>query len=106
MITSPARQLLFASVRIRPRQRDTIAEIGAHSFSLVGGTAFHGDPQSPVWIRARNEAGLVLSVSNRGKPIQAETLKRLFLPFTRRRARRHLEQDRDTLYVPDARRIV
>lgn len=59
------------------------ARIGQLLSNLVSNALTHGDPQSPVRVRARNDAGLVLSVSNRGKPIQAETLKRLFLPFVR-----------------------
>lgn len=59
------------------------ARIGQLLSNLVSNALTHGDPQSPVWVRARNEHGFVLSVANLGRPIEPAILERLFLPFVR-----------------------
>ena len=58
--------------------------IGQMFSNLLANAITHGDPAAPVWVRARS-AGPVfeLSVANQGAPIDADTVKRLFLPFVR-----------------------
>lgn len=60
------------------------ARIAQMFSNLLANALTHGDPQGPVWVRARcDEGGFELSVSNLGDPIPPETIKRLFQPYTR-----------------------
>jgi signal transduction histidine kinase len=52
--------------------------------NLLSNALTHGDPGSPVWVKARSyESGFVLSVTNVGEPISPDVLERLFQPFSR-----------------------
>jgi signal transduction histidine kinase len=52
--------------------------------NLLGNALTHGSPDMPIKAHARTGNGLfLLSVSNGGKPIPGEALKRLFQPFFR-----------------------
>ncbi len=52
--------------------------------NLLGNALAHGSPDHPVAVRACTDlTGLVLSVSNQGKPIEASRLPTLFEPFVR-----------------------
>jgi signal transduction histidine kinase len=56
--------------------------------NLVANALTHGDPASPVWIRAHSDdSGFELSVANLGEPLPPETIERLFQPFSRASAR-------------------
>ena len=57
----------------------------AQMFSnLLGNALTHGDPAGPVQATVRSsEQGFELSVANRGEPIPAGDLDRLFQPFSR-----------------------
>ena len=56
--------------------------------NLLSNALTHGSDQAPVSVRARTENGLFeLSVANAGEPIPADTMSRLFHPFTRAAAR-------------------
>jgi signal transduction histidine kinase len=60
------------------------ARIAQMFSNLLANALTHGDPQGPVWVRARSdEGGFELSVSNLGEPIPPETTRRLFQPYTR-----------------------
>jgi signal transduction histidine kinase len=62
----------------------------AQMFSnLLANALTHGDPDGPVWVRARCDVGggFELSVANLGEPIPPDTAARLFQPFTRADAR-------------------
>ena len=52
--------------------------------NLLANALTHGDPRGPVRVRAFSDENVfVLSVSNIGEPIQPETIKHLFQPYTR-----------------------
>jgi sigma-B regulation protein RsbU (phosphoserine phosphatase) len=58
--------------------------IGQLVSNLLGNALTHGDPKSPVSLRAKTQAGfLELSVANSGEPIPEAALPRLFQPFFR-----------------------
>lgn len=59
------------------------ARLGQLLSNLVSNALTHGDPKGPVRIRARNQDGFVLSVTNAGPRIPQETIARLFMPFVR-----------------------
>ena len=59
------------------------ARLGQLLSNLVSNALAHGDPQGPVLIRARNQDGFVLSVTNAGTRIPQKTIARLFMPFVR-----------------------
>lgn len=52
--------------------------------NLLSNAVTHGTPGKPVTVTARDDGGdFILSVTNSGAPIPAETMGRLFEPFTR-----------------------
>lgn len=52
--------------------------------NLLANALTHGDPASPVWVRARSDDNCFeLSVANLGEPIPPDTVHRLFQPFSR-----------------------
>ncbi|MEX1827104.1 ATP-binding protein [Luteibacter sp. CQ10] len=52
--------------------------------NLLNNAVAHGDPSTPVHVAAtRTAAGVDIAVTNRGKPIPADILPRLFEPFVR-----------------------
>jgi signal transduction histidine kinase len=52
--------------------------------NLLANALTHGDPDGPVWVRARSDdGGFELTVANLGDPIPPETADRLFQPFSR-----------------------
>lgn len=52
--------------------------------NLLANALTHGDPSGPVWVRASSDESVFeLSVANLGEPIPAESLDRLFQPFSR-----------------------
>ncbi|MDB5296257.1 MAG: histidine kinase [Phycisphaerales bacterium] len=56
--------------------------------NLLANALTHGDPNGPVWVRARSGGGgFELSVANAGKPIPPHVAEHLFKPFTRGTAR-------------------
>ena len=59
------------------------ARVGQLFSNLLSNALTHGEPGSPVWVRATTDAGFELSVVNLGPPIAPDSLKRLFLPFAR-----------------------
>ena len=60
------------------------ARIAQMCSNLLGNAVTHGSSNSPIGVAARIEDGILeISVSNQGSPIAAETIDRLFLPFTR-----------------------
>ncbi len=60
------------------------ARIGQMFSNLLINAITHGDPESPIWVRAlSDESSFRLSVTNRGEPIEPEIMERLFLPFSR-----------------------
>ena len=60
------------------------ARIAQMFSNLLANALTHGDPRSPVRVRAFCDGGdFELSVSNRGEPIPPETVRRLFQPYTR-----------------------
>ncbi len=62
---------------------DRVAQVAAN---LLSNSLQHGCKDSPVWIRlADTGSGVELSVTNRGVPIPAADLPRLFEPFQRGR---------------------
>jgi signal transduction histidine kinase len=64
------------------------ARIGQMFSNLLINAITHGDPESPIGVRASSdESGFRLSVTNRGAVIEPEIMERLFLPFSRHAAR-------------------
>jgi signal transduction histidine kinase len=59
------------------------ARVGQLFSNLLSNALTHGDPVSPVWVRAATTDGFELSVTNLGAPIAPDSLKRLFQPFAR-----------------------
>jgi signal transduction histidine kinase len=56
--------------------------------NLLANALTHGDPETPVWVRARTSAGkFELLVTNRGQTIPPHIVKILFEPFARGVAR-------------------
>ena len=52
--------------------------------NLLANALTHGDAAGPVMVRARSDSnGFELSVANKGEPIPAGTIERLFQPFSR-----------------------
>jgi hypothetical protein len=52
--------------------------------NLIANALVHGDPSHPLQVTARGDSEQVLlSVANKGKPIPADFLPRLFQPFSR-----------------------
>ncbi|MEI9949037.1 MAG: PAS domain-containing sensor histidine kinase [Pseudomonadota bacterium] len=52
--------------------------------NLIGNAVLHGDPASPVVIRAHVDGGAVsVAIHNRGEPIPADIQPRIFDPFRR-----------------------
>ncbi|HEX8824333.1 MAG TPA: ATP-binding protein [Archangium sp.] len=52
--------------------------------NLLANALVHGDPSEPVTVAVRGDASqVVLSVTNKGRPITADLLPRLFHPFFR-----------------------
>jgi len=51
--------------------------------NLLGNALSHGDPQSPIQIKAYTDQNFVLSIRNIGEPIPKERLDTLFEPFAR-----------------------
>jgi PAS domain S-box-containing protein len=61
--------------------RDRLEQVFSN---LIGNAVLHGDPASPVVVRASEQRGTVeVSVHNEGPPISAEVLPTLFNPFRR-----------------------
>lgn len=72
------RYALGAAVQI---DADRIAQMVSN---LVGNALTHGDPTAPVFVEAHStERFLSIAVSNKGTPIAAHIMERLFLPFER-----------------------
>jgi signal transduction histidine kinase len=64
------------------------ARIGQLVSNLLANAITHGDIDSPIWIRARGDAGgFELSVINRGHTIPPHIVEHLFQPFARGKAR-------------------
>jgi signal transduction histidine kinase len=60
--------------------------------NLLANALTHGAADGPISVGANSRDGLVeLSVANTGEPIPAETIQRLFQPFTRASARSNQE---------------
>jgi signal transduction histidine kinase len=60
------------------------ARIAQMFSNLLANALTHGDPEGPVGVYARSDAGsFELSVTNQGTPIPPETVERLFRPFSR-----------------------
>lgn len=60
------------------------ARIGQLLSNLIANALVHGDPQAAVQVTSRSEQGRFrLEVANRGAPIPADKLGRLFQPFER-----------------------
>jgi signal transduction histidine kinase len=79
----PGRSVLSEFALDRPVNCDG-ARIAQLFSNLLANALTHGDPASPVWVRARSgEDGFELSVANLGEPIPAETVGHLFQPFSR-----------------------
>jgi signal transduction histidine kinase len=79
----PDREVRSEIVLGRPVNCDG-ARIGQMFSNLLANALTHGDPRGPVRVRAlTDENAFELSVSNLGEPIQPETIKRLFQPYTR-----------------------
>ncbi|GGC87838.1 GAF domain-containing sensor histidine kinase [Chelatococcus reniformis] len=58
--------------------------IGQMLSNLLANALTHGDPADPISVEAKSRGGaFLLSVSNSGKAIPEETVKRLFQPYTR-----------------------
>ncbi len=56
--------------------------------NLLANALTHGDPEAPIWVRARTFAtSLELSVTNRGETIPPHIIRILFEPFARGIAR-------------------
>jgi len=52
--------------------------------NLIGNAILHGDPSTPVMVRAHvDEASVIVSIHNYGVPIPEEILPKLFDPFRR-----------------------
>lgn len=61
--------------------RDRVAQLFSN---LLANALAHGAADRPIEVRARSGGGAFeLSVANRGEPIPAETMERLFRPFSR-----------------------
>jgi signal transduction histidine kinase len=80
--TQPHRQI-ESDMRLTGAVYCDAARLGQLLSNLASNALTHGDPDGPVRIRASNQDGFVLAVTNAGKPISQETLRRLFLPFVR-----------------------
>ena len=60
------------------------ARIGQLLSNLLANALTHGDPTSPVWVRAQcTDRMFELSVANKGPHIPPDTVARLFQPFAR-----------------------
>jgi signal transduction histidine kinase len=60
------------------------ARVGQLLSNLIANALTHGDPASPVWVRADSDnEGFELSVTNLGDPIPPDTIEHLFQPFSR-----------------------
>lgn len=67
--------------------RDRMAQMFSN---LLANALMHGAADKPIKVAARKaEGAFKLSVANAGPPIPADTLKQLFLPFTRGEAHSH-----------------
>lgn len=67
--------------------RPRIAQLASN---LIANGLAHGDASGPIIVRARTDEGLfTLAVENRGTPIPAENMARLFHPFVRGGGRSH-----------------
>jgi signal transduction histidine kinase len=60
------------------------ARIAQMFSNLLANALTHGDPDSPIWVRAHcDDSGFELSVANLGEPIPPDIVDRLFQPFSR-----------------------
>ena len=60
------------------------ARIAQMFSNLLANALTHGDPDGPVWVRARSDdSDFELSVANLGEPIPPDIVDRLFQPFSR-----------------------
>src|SRR5258708_25308654 len=60
------------------------ARIAQMFSNLLANALTHGDPDGPIWVRARSDdSGFELSVANLGEPIPPDIVDRLFQPFSR-----------------------
>jgi signal transduction histidine kinase len=57
--------------------------------NLLSNALSYSPKDTPVILNARSNGALVISVTNQGSPIPAETQKRLFIPFERGAERSH-----------------
>ncbi|MDP3659134.1 GAF domain-containing sensor histidine kinase [Phenylobacterium sp.] len=88
--TAQPDRLIEADITLdRPIACDS-SRIGQLLSNLVANALTHGSPTTPVRIRARTTGDMFeLSVANGGVPIPEDTVRRLFLPFTRASAAPH-----------------
>lgn len=60
------------------------ARIGQSISNLLTNALLYGDPQEPIRLDAMvGEGGLIITVTNAGRPIPEEAMRRLFQPFVR-----------------------
>jgi len=79
----PARVIQSELAFSRPVLCDR-ARIAQLFSNLLANALIHGDPTSPVWVRARSDdRGFELAVANRGEPIPLDVIEFLFQPFSR-----------------------
>ena len=79
----PARVIHSEIKLCRPVACDR-ARVGQLLSNLLANALTHGDPEGPVWVRARSDdQWFELSVANLGEPLPPEILNRLFQPFER-----------------------
>jgi signal transduction histidine kinase len=81
-ITYPERSIICDFELRQPVSCDA-PRIAQMLSNLLANALMHGDSDSPVWVRARNDENFELSVANLGEPIPSEDLGRLFQPFSR-----------------------
>ncbi|WP_426612852.1 ATP-binding protein [Bradyrhizobium sp. McL0616] len=82
-LSSPGREIIEEYAIDRPVNCDS-SRIGQLVSNLLGNALTHGASNQPVRLRGATEGGLFkLSVSNRGEPIPAAAIAKLFEPFFR-----------------------
>jgi signal transduction histidine kinase len=86
--TASPRRTIHREISVdHPISADT-ARIAQMLSNLLANAVTHGDPDGPIWVRARSQAdGFELSVANHGTAIPGHILDSLFQPFARGTAR-------------------
>jgi sigma-B regulation protein RsbU (phosphoserine phosphatase) len=82
-------QVINAEISIVDSVQCDPVRLGQLASNLLGNALTHGAPDQPVRLQAFTQDGMLeISVTNRGKPIPAAALERLFQPFFRAEVKR------------------